>query len=446
MRRAIARPQQSVCQLCSWLSARPLASSAKASWKFQAEPSRTSNYAQNGSFAGRISARRLTTAAAGRSTPIAAAPSTQRPAIETTELPDLALLSAVVNQSKTRFLSTDGIPSEQLTIAALRTCSRAATTIQPYIGTASSRSGAGAVAGVGAIAASNLLSLDSQGPVSNGSRSSGSGSRSGSGTAHPPGAPTTVEEVVNSISDAAFAIIAQPAVLITPRVLELYVDTQTRLGKPETLPTVFSMFASKPKPQMVQGSIHYAQRNPNRAAAAIEASVSERALKAALDAKNLDVAIAVVDLCYASPAFTRQKLLRKGMMPVATFLLTPAAAYLLATMMSSLQNMIDPGTATRVAFIGLTFYVGITAAMGTVATMTANDHMRRVTWAPGIPLRERWLKEEERLALDKVACTWGFKEKWRWGEEIGGEWEALREYCGMKGMVLDRVELMEGMN
>ena len=71
--------------------------------------------------------------------------------------------------------------------------------------------------------------------------------------------------------------------------------------------------------------------------------------------------------------------------------------------------------------------------------------MDRVTWARGVPLWERWVREEERAALDRVAGKWGFAARERRGEEEGEEWEVLREECGVRGMCLDRVELMEGM-
>ena len=76
---------------------------------------------------------------------------------------------------------------------------------------------------------------------------------------------------------------------------------------------------------------------------------------------------------------------------------------------------------------------------------TANDQMDRITWAKGVPLWERWVREEERAALDRVAGKWGFGDVERRGEEEGGEWEVLREAVGLRGMVLDRSELMEGM-
>lgn len=101
--------------------------------------------------------------------------------------------------------------------------------------------------------------------------------------------------------------------------------------------------------------------------------------------------------------------------------------------------------ATNVAFVGITAYVGLTAMIGVVAVATANDQMDRITWGQGIPLRERWMREEERAAIDKIAGVWGFREVWRRGEEEGEDWDALREWVGNRGMMLDRVELMEGM-
>ncbi len=60
-------------------------------------------------------------------------------------------------------------------------------------------------------------------------------------------------------------------------------------------------------------------------------------------------------------------------------------------------------------------------------------------------LRERWLREEERAAFDRLALAWGFREKWRRGEERGEDWDALREFCARRGMILDKTELLEGM-
>ncbi|OTA75606.1 hypothetical protein M434DRAFT_56339, partial [Hypoxylon sp. CO27-5] len=252
--------------------------------------------------------------------------------------------------------------------------------------------------------------------------------------------------IIDKISHTAYTIISHPPVFITPDLLEKYVDVQSRLSRPETLPRVFQMYASKPMPREIGGSISYTKQNPNKVANAIDPKVIGKALDTAIEARNLDAAVGIIENGYATKAFIRNKLLRQGLLPTGTFAATPMAAYVLATNFSDFQSAMDSATATNVAFAGILAYVGFTASIGIVALTTANDQMKRVTWAPGIPLRMRWIREEERAALDKIACAWGFREKWRQGEEEGADWDALREYIGHKGMVLDRTELMEGMD
>ncbi len=101
--------------------------------------------------------------------------------------------------------------------------------------------------------------------------------------------------------------------------------------------------------------------------------------------------------------------------------------------------------ATGIAFTGFLTYISTVSVLGYVVVTTANDQMDRVTWAKGVPLWERWVREEERAAWDRVAGKWGFADVERRGEEEGWEWEVLREEVGARGMVLDRAELMEGM-
>ncbi len=125
--------------------------------------------------------------------------------------------------------------------------------------------------------------------------------------------------------------------------------------------------------------------------------------------------------------------------------LAPAAAYSLSSQLAAHQSTMDVSLARGVAFAGILAYVGFTATIGIVAITTANDQMDRVTWAQGMPLRERWLREEERAAIDRVAGAWGFRDVSRRGEEEGEEWEGFKEWVGLRGMVLDSVELMEGM-
>ncbi|KAI1650464.1 hypothetical protein F4815DRAFT_347705 [Daldinia loculata] len=348
------------------------------------------------------------------------------------ELSSVTNMMTYLERSKSKVLSNKRIPPEADVSAALLACRVVADyimddAVQPQIAHMINEFDS---------AASELLSLDST-----------------SNPNFPKSINTAtatimdqVKQIIDRISDTAYAVLAHPPVFITPELLEKYVDVQARLGKPETLPQVFQLYASKPMPREGAGSISYAKQNPNKVANAIEPNVIEKALDTAIEARNLDAAVGIIENTYATKAFIRNKLLRKALLPVGTFAATPLAAYVLATNFSDLQNSMDSATATNVAFAGILAYVGCTTSIGLVALTTANDQMKRVTWAPGVPLRLRWIREEERAALDKIACAWGFQEKWRQGEEEGADWDALREYIGQKGMVLDRTELMEGMD
>ncbi|OTA99794.1 hypothetical protein M426DRAFT_67145 [Hypoxylon sp. CI-4A] len=337
-----------------------------------------------------------------------------------------------LERSKSKVLSNRRIPPEADISAALQACRVIANyimddAVQPQITHMVNELDS---------TASELLSLDN------------ANNRKSSKPSETPIAVMTaqVKQIIDKISDTAYTVISHPPVFVTPELLEKYVDVQARLGKPETLPRVFQLYASKPMPRESGGSISYTKQNPNKVANAIEPKVIEKALDTAIEARNLDAAVGIIENSYATKAFVRNKLLRAGMLPIGTFAATPVAAYVLATNFSSLSNAMDSATATNVAFAGILAYVGFTASIGVVALATTNDQMKRVTWAPGMPLRVRWIREEERAALDKIACAWGFREKWRQGEEEGADWDALREYIGQKGMVLDRTELMEGMD
>lgn len=247
------------------------------------------------------------------------------------------------------------------------------------------------------------------------------------------------------ISKLAHDILTHPGVFISPAILNTYVSIQTLLGHPETLPEAFTLYARKPIPGPNTPPAQYKTPNPNKVSSAIPTSLADIALTAAIEKRDLSLALAIIDTTVCTPAFRRSKIVRKAVPPLTGFALAPVAVYTLASQLSVYQESMDTVMATNVAFAGILAYLGFTATIGVVAVTTANDQMDRVTWATGMPLRERWLREEERAALDRVAGAWGFKEPWRRGEEEGKEWEELREFIGRRGMVLDRVELMEGM-
>ncbi|KAF2813394.1 uncharacterized protein BDZ99DRAFT_382111, partial [Mytilinidion resinicola] len=236
-----------------------------------------------------------------------------------------------------------------------------------------------------------------------------------------------------------------PPVFVTPAILEAYTTTQSLLVRPSTLPEAFTLYASKPVPKPSTSPVTYKPQSPSAASAAIPTPVADVALNAAIASKSLPLALDVIETTYRAPAFRRAKFLRRALPPLTGAALAPLAVYTLAGQLAQYQSTMDPGTATAMAFAGMLTYVAATATIGVVAVTTANDQMDRVTWAMGMPLRERWLREEERGAVDRVAGAWGFKEPWRRGEEEGEEWEGLREWVGVRGMVLDKVALMEGM-
>lgn len=371
----------------------------------------------------RIDRRGYATAPA--STPVAPEDEEDPFAAQRRPLPDLAKLSSVVEQTKTRFQSAGGIPTSQLTLVALKTCQTAAAAIKPHL---NRRDFLPPSTG----ATNNLLALDSKSKAKT--------------KALEEKVSANVKDTVRKISRAAYDVVANPNVVLTTEILDLYVDVQSKLAQPRTIPDVFELFKTKPQPKKSGEAITYKKRNPNRLTAAIELEVADKALSAAMAAKDLDAAIGIVETCYTGRPFLKQKLAKVTSLPAVLTIATPFAAYTISRQFAAAHSSVDPATATGVAFAAGMAYLVFTTSLGLITKATVADHMVRVTWAAGIPLRERWLREEEREALDKIAMAWGFRETWRHGEEGGVEWACLREYIGQKGMILDRVEFMEGMN
>ena len=340
---------------------------------------------------------------------------------KTTSHADLEHEYAEVKATIAALLSLERIPTEQETVRALQNCDVLAKTLasEPKSTPSEKKNHA----------ASALLSLDDSD-----SKKSPSLKLS-----------QNTQSIQQELSKIAHSVITHPPVFLTPDVLKIYVRIQAKLKRPETLPEAFSLYANKPLPEEGSSPIRYTNQNPDKVANAVPKPVADLALQTAIDAKQLVVAMDIIEFSYANKAFRRAKFVRKGLLPATGVAVAPLAAYTLASQLAVLQTTMETGMATNVAFAGMLAYVGFTSTIGVVAVTTANDQMDRVTWTPGLPLRERWIREEERAAIDKVAGAWGFREIWRRGEEEGEEWEALREWIGMKGMILDRTELMEGM-
>lgn len=357
---------------------------------------------------------------------------------ESEELRAISKLSAVL-QDALRLLESPNPPEEGKVLEALVTCEDLAR----YFKKSAETSIAGAaVQGVVAVGqgepsnpAANLLFLDeNQHPSS---------SRSQASIATLSAAMR--EKAVERLTRTAYTIISNPNVFITPKLLQSYLTVQTLLNRPETLSQVFNLYANKPVPKPKTSPVEYRAASPNRASSAIPLGIANAALDSAIQVRNLPLCLDIINCTVRTPAFRRHKVIQKALLPGVGLALAPVAAYTLASQLSLFQDTMSHEMATNVAFAGILSYVGFTATIGVVAMTTANDQMDRVTWATGTPLRDRWLREEERAMIDRVAGAWGFKESWRRGEEEGREWDALREFTGLRGMVLDKVELMEGM-
>lgn len=257
--------------------------------------------------------------------------------------------------------------------------------------------------------------------------------------------PSFRNKIAKQVSALADGIIMNPRVFITPDMLASYVNTQSLLGFHRPIPQAFVLYAQKPLPRPGTSPSHYRAPNPNKASSAVPLTIAIAGLNAAIENRDLPVCLDIINTSVGTQAFRRAKFIRRALLPIVGFALAPAAAYALASQVSTFQNTMDPSTARNIAFAGLITYISCTGTIGYVALTTANDQMDRVTWVQGMPLWERWAREDERLLIDNVAGAWGFKEPSRKGEEEGKDWEMLREWIGLRGMVLDKVALMEGM-
>lgn len=260
-------------------------------------------------------------------------------------------------------------------------------------------------------------------------------------------APSSVTKatLLTLISQRAEDVARHANIFITPAILKAYIDLQNILHQPSSFPDVFSLYANKPVPTAASNIVSFSPATPDKMNTAIDPKTANAALSAAITAHDLPLATDIIETSFCTPSFRKAKVLRQALVPIGGLALAPPAAYSLATMFGAWQPMLDQQQATWMAFAGIMTYISAVSMTGYVAITTANDQMDRITWAQGVPLWERWVREDERAAIDRVAGAWGFKSLEKRGEEEGQDWEDLREWVGRRGMVLDKVELMDGM-
>lgn len=248
------------------------------------------------------------------------------------------------------------------------------------------------------------------------------------------------------LSKLAENLIRHEKVFISTTILSVYIHLQRLLARPKAIPEALYLFANKPVPIEGSSPPKFQKPSPKSASQAVPADLADEALTAAIEAKDLSLALAVVDHTYRTPAWRRHRIITKLGVPSVLAALTPLGLYMIAQEMSVYSGYIDPFTFKLYAFMGMGTYVLCTGTLGFVALTTHNDHHDRVVWRPGVPLLDRYMKEDERAALDRIACAWGFKELWKRGDEEGEDWEGLRQWVLLRGMVLDKPDLMPGMN
>ncbi|KAF1970248.1 hypothetical protein BU23DRAFT_570845 [Bimuria novae-zelandiae CBS 107.79] len=248
------------------------------------------------------------------------------------------------------------------------------------------------------------------------------------------------------ISQLAMDLLKHPTIFISPQILGAYIRLQRLVGCPRTIPQILHLYANKPVPELGSSPPKFTNPSPKAAKQAIPADLAEEALGAAIEAKDMPLALDIIDVSYCAPAWRRHRIITKLGVPGFLATLTPLAIYIIAQEASVYSGYIDPTLFKTYTFLGVSTYVLCTGTLGFVALTTHNDHHTRVVWQPGTALLDRYLREDERAALDRIACAWGFKEEWRRGDEEGEEWEGLREWVSLRGMVLDKPDLMPGMN
>jgi hypothetical protein len=248
------------------------------------------------------------------------------------------------------------------------------------------------------------------------------------------------------LSKLAEGLLKHPNVFVGRDVLTIYIRLQRLLNRAHAIPEILYLYANKPVPQEGSSPPKFSTPSPKAPSQAIPEELAEESLTAAIEAKDMALALSVIDHTYRTPAWTRRRMLTKMGLPGVLTAMAPLAIYMIAQEMSVYSGLIDPWTFKMYAFAGISTYVLCTGTLGFVALTTYNDDHDRVVWRPGVPLLDRYIRADERAALDRIACAWGFKELWKRGDEEGEDWEGLRQLCLLRGMQLDRPELMPGMN
>ena len=184
------------------------------------------------------------------------------------------------------------------------------------------------------------------------------------------------------LSKLSYDLLRDPKVYITEDMLQMYVRILCQLGKPEYLPEIFHLYATKPIAKAESSNpVKYTSPWPRMPKYAVPIDLAEAALESAILVKNLPLAMAIIDTTVATPAFRTSKFLRQASIPSLIVGATPLVGYAGADWVSHWQNTMDVEMSRYTAMAGALAYIGTLSTIGFVAITTWNDQMQRVVWA-----------------------------------------------------------------
>ncbi|KAL8970555.1 MAG: hypothetical protein Q9183_001459 [Haloplaca sp. 2 TL-2023] len=166
------------------------------------------------------------------------------------------------------------------------------------------------------------------------------------------------------ISTTAYQVVTDPKVFVTPKVLAAYVNVQSLLNRPRSLPKIFKLYASKPVPKPGSNPITYSTPSPRKPSAHIPLPVASNALSAAIKIRDLPLCFDIIESSVCAPAFRLSKFLRKAFIPISGAVLAPFAIHQLASQLSAYQTTMDSRMATNLFFGGILAYVDGSGDMG----------------------------------------------------------------------------------
>lgn len=253
------------------------------------------------------------------------------------------------------------------------------------------------------------------------------------------------ETYATQLAKTIYTLLEDPKIFISEPLLVTYTNVITTLALPQYLPNIFHLYAHKPIPVPNSNPIKYRQPYSRAPKYAIPPLVTDTAITSAIAARDLPLAITLIDLTVKTPAYYSAKFLRKAALPLAGASSVIPLSYSLSQSAAMTQLSWEPETFFWMCVAGSTAYLGTMGTLLWITVTTWNDHHKRVRWVPGTPLTRRWFREEERMWFDRVAMAWGFQDVNRHGEETGEEWEGLREVLGLRYLEVDRSSLLPGM-